>query len=98
MKRINLVFEYDYDDAAILLVSDEIADNINAVVQEFFKWVGNPANNERFLVPYNGKMVLSVGTDAFLWWLNQYKKSEEGDAIVLQEHTTAVEGYPVADF
>ena len=98
MKKINLVYVYEYKHADIAMVSDKIADDLENVVQEFFKWIGNPANNESFLVSRNGKMVLSVGTDEFLWWLNQYMPTEEGIAVVIKRDTKAVTEYPTADF
>ena len=98
MKKINLVFGYEYKHADILLVPNAIADDLDAVVQEFFRWIGNPANNKRFLVPHNGEMVLSVGTDEFLWWINRYKTTDEDAAVILERDTRAVRDYPTADF
>jgi len=99
MKYINLVYEDDYEDADILLVPDEIADNIDNVMREYFRWIKIPENNVRFLVKVGeGKEVLSIDTEGFLWWLNNVKLREGTKAIIEKQHTMIWQGCPVAEF
>lgn len=97
MKYINIVFENDLSDVDLLYVPDYVADNIDQVVMEFDKWLRNPENGNRFLVPYNGKMVLGIGTEEFTWWLNNSKK-EYNNSTIFKQHTTFCPEYPTANF
>ena len=99
MKYINLVYEDDYEDADVLLVPDEIADNIDDVMLEFFGWVKFPENNSRFLVKVGeGKKVLSIDTEEFLWWLNNVKLYGGTKATIEKQHTMMWQGCPNAEF
>ena len=98
MKPINLVFENDYNDVDILLVPDYVAANIDHVVMKFSKWLLNPENRKRFLAPYKGKLELAIGTDEFLWWLNNYIILEEPTATLYKQHTKFCSAYPSAYF
>lgn len=99
MKMINVVFDEVYNDVDLLHVPSEIADNIELVVREFNDWLSDPKNQKPFLVPYvNKRMVLSVGTSEFLWWLNHVKIISGDKASIAKQHTLYVEGLPRADF
>ena len=99
MRYINLVYEDDYEDADILLVPDEIADNIDTVMREFFRWIKLSENNFRFKVKIGeGKEVLSIDTEGFLWWLNNVKLQGEAKATIEKQHTMMWKGYPIAEF
>lgn len=97
MKKINLVFDCDFDDVDILLVPDDIADNMDEVIRRFNRWLHNPQNRQRFLVPYQGKMELGIDTGAFLWWLNTHEISNGAAATIIQQHTAFCPNYPTAD-
>ena len=98
MEKINLVFDDEYDDVDILLVPKAIADNIDAVVNEFFSWTAIPENGQRFVAEAFGKTVLGIDTKEFIWWLNEIKISGDEKAQVLEEHTSYCPEYPRADF
>lgn len=98
MKKINVVFEEDYLDVDILLVPDSVAENLDAHVDAFFQWVRDSKNQEQFLVPYNGKMVLGIATKEFLYWINTQCKSCCPKAIIIKEHTKHCPDYPTAFF
>ena len=99
MKMINVVFDEVYNDVDLLRVPSEIADSIELVVREFNYWLSDPNNQKPFLVPYgNKRMVLGVGTNEFLWWLNHVKIIDGDKATIVKQHTLFVEGLPKADF
>jgi len=98
LKLINVVFEYEYDDVDILSVPDYIAENIDNVVANFCTWQRDPKNAERFLVPYENRMVLSIGTEEFLWWINHYAISDLATAAIVKQHTHFCPAYPSAHF
>lgn len=99
MKRINIVFEYDYEDVDIMLVPDEIADNIEAIVREFNTWLYNPENRHRFLIENaDGTTVLGIGSLEFLWWLNNYRIRNDESAMIIEQHTSYCPQLPMADF
>ncbi len=96
MKAVNLVFGEDYNDVDILLVPDEIADNIDVVLRKFNKWLSIPENQNRFLVPYHGRMVLGIDTKEFLWWLNNCEMLDNQESTILKQHTAYQPDYPAA--
>ena len=98
MKQINLVFEDDFSDVDILLVPDYVAENIDHIVLEFNKWLLKPENRLQFLAPYKGKMELAIGTEEFLWWLNNCFIQENDASTILKQHTTLCPTYPAAYF
>lgn len=99
MKNINIVYEEDYEDVDIVQVPDDIADDIDLVVNEFFKWVAIPENHIRFQIENaEGKTVLNIDTEEFLWWLNHIKITDESRAIIIKQHTSVCLEWPVADF
>lgn len=99
MRPINVVYEECYDHVDIVSVPEDIANDIESVVQEFFCWLIVPENKKRFLIPHEkwGEVLL-IGAREFVWWLNHIKLSGEEKASILQEDTTFVEEYPTADF
>ena len=98
MKPINLVFENDLSDVDILFVPDYVAENIDHMVLEFNKWLLKPENRIKFLAPYKGKMELAIGTEEFLWWLNNCLIQEDENSTVFKQHTTFCPTYPAAYF
>ena len=99
MKYINLVYGDDYEDVDILRVPDEIADNIDNVMRDFFRWTEIPENRQQLLIKnLDGEMVVGIDTEEFLWWLNNVKILDESKATIERQHTTLWQGYPIAEF
>lgn len=94
MKRICLVYEYDYNDVDILLVPNFIAENIDSYVQQFFNWVALPEHKEQF----TKDNVVAIGTNEFIWWLEHFVLSDGQYVTLLESHTQFVPEYPMADF
>lgn len=99
MKFVNVVFEYDYDDVDIILVPDDIADNIEQVVQLFIHWLSNPDNGKQFLKTLqSGQIGMIIETESFLFWLNNYKITNGAKASIVMQHTKYNSKYPMAEF
>ena len=98
MTKINLVYENDYDDADILLVPKDAAESIDETVQLFFDWVHMPEQENRFKVLLHGRLVTSIGTKEFLWWLNNIYHEGKENAYLIAEHVSACPDYPFANF
>ena len=99
MKKINLLYEYDYDDVDIILVPESIANNICDIVQEFQYWLSVPINKARFTkIGENGSPYLNVDTEEFLWWLNNVKLSGMPKASIVSQHGPWQKELPTADF
>lgn len=99
MKKINLIYEDDYNDVDILLVPDDVADNIDDVVRCFFSWLRVEENASRFMVTTaSGHKGLSVDTKEFIWWLNNIWIRNDSEAKVIVQHTSYQNEYPRADF
>ena len=67
MRKINLLYDCDYDDVDILMVPDHVAEDIERVVMRFNHWLMDPENRKQFLAPYKGRMELSIGTKEILF-------------------------------
>lgn len=93
MKIINLVF--DEDDADLLLLPDNVAENLDILFNKFSAWLRIPENEERFLVPHNGKRVLGINTKDIVWWLNTYATSSDEKVIILKQNVKPDPQYPM---
>ena len=99
MTKVNVVFDDELADVDIILVPDEIASNIEAIVQSFFNWAFEPENKPQFMKrTNNGRMVMSLGTHELIWWLNKYRIVDGPKAAIIMEHTTYCADYPSAEF
>ena len=99
LRRVNIVYEMDYNDADILWIPSNLANDIDDVAQEFFRWVGVPENGCRFLVKgEDGHEVLNIDTEEFLWWLNHIKITNEPKATIAVQHTSYDPHCPIAYF
>lgn len=99
LKKVNVVYELDYEDVDILYIPSDMADDIDGVAQDFFCWLGIPENRRRFLVKEDdGSEVLYIGTKEFIWWLNHIKITDGPKAKILMQHTSYDPQYPAAYF
>ena len=99
MKCINLVYGDDYEDVDILSVPDEIVENIDKIMWDFFDWTEVPENKQQLLVKdVKGNNVLGIDTEEFLYWLNNIKITDGPKAVVIKQHTSMCPEYPVAEF
>lgn len=98
MKKINIIFEYDYSDVDILSVSNYVADNLDEIVQRFFDWMSDEKNNHNYRIQNsNGTSTLEIGTEAFVWWLNTQCIGDT-NAKIMAQHVNYCPDYPIADF
>ena len=99
MKRINLLYDLEYDDVDILLVPDYIADNIESIVRHFNIWLQDSKNAQPFLKTDNkGMRYLNIETEDFLWWINNVIITDGCKAEIEKQHVPYSNEYPVAEF
>ena len=99
MKRINMIFDNEYESADILLVPDQIADEIDKVVWDFNIWLKNSEQAQRFAVTAaNNKTYLNINTEDFIWWLNNIKLVGDERAQLEQQFVPYIPAYPIAEF
>ena len=99
MKKINIVFDDNYENIDILSVPNNIAESIEQVVREFNVWLSIPENSRRFLVNYADEIeVLDINTEEFIWWLNNVRIVGIEKATIVEQHTSFVPTYPIAEF
>lgn len=99
MKRINMVFDNEYESADILLVPDQIADEIEKVVWDFNIWLKNPEHAQRFMITgADNKIYLNINTEDFIWWLNNIRIVDDNKAQLEQQFVPYVPAYPIAEF
>ena len=82
---VNISFEdeehLEYVD--IINMPDEIAGNLDEVVNEFLKWMFDKTNDHKYWIIEDGqKKYCSYATEAFVDWLNQFITKEEKTTIV----------------
>ena len=99
LKLINLLYEYDYDDVDIICVPDNVADNIEETVQHYQSWMYQNIDKHSFWrLSASGYKVLSLGTDEFLWWLNEQCIKSGEKARLISSHVKFRDELPFADF
>ena len=107
MKKINIIYNYEYDDVSeqltiqddvdIVYVPDCICDNLEQNVQEFFNWTN--CLDSGCWKEINGALVCSVDTEDFIRWINQtYPNLEAESAFIVKQHTKYNSQYPIAEF
>ena len=96
MKKINLVFDEEYDDAAIIFVQDEFCKDIDCYMSEFDAWVHDKSNGCFQMI--NNQEICSVDTDEFVRWLNlKFGSFEKDQARVITQNTIYNPSLPVAE-
>ena len=99
LKRVNIIYESEYEDVDIISVPCEMANDIDDIAQEFFRWLKVPENSRRFMVKEkDGHEVLSIDTKEFVWWLNHIKITGEPKAAIIAQHTSYDSKCPSAYF
>lgn len=104
MKFINVAYDYEYDDndnlidmgtVDVVLVPDFVYNNLDIIVQNFFDWTDNVVRNAKcneyskyWATLDNGKIVMTVGTEHFVKWLNDnYFNCEHQKSIIIATET-----------
>ena len=99
MKCINIVYDDEYEDVDIVRVPRWVADDIESILQEFNEWLSIPTNKQQFLRRHtDGRMVLSIDTPDFLWWLENIKIAEKHTTEIVKHHTIFDPNLPTAEF
>ena len=115
MKLINVAYDYEYDDNDVLIdmgpvdilcVPDYVHDHLEDIVKEFDYWVGDEVyegekskHPEYWAQQENGEVVMNVGTEHFINWLNDhYYHCENKKSYMVEENTTYNPDYPTAEF
>lgn len=98
---VNITFD-DEDNLRCVDIVDmpnEIVNNLDEVVNEFFAWMFDKSNNHEYWVIEGGeKKYCSYSTEAFIDWLNQYIIKEERAAIITISARQIDENLPMIYF
>lgn len=106
MKLINVIYDYEYDDITdtitvtgdvdIIKVPDFVSDNIDDIVQKFFRWT-ELSENKKIYENENG--ILCIGANEFVEWLNEnYYQCENQKIVIIETNTKYNPDYPSAWF
>lgn len=115
MKLINIAYDYEYDEDDVLidmgtvdvvLVPDYVYNNLDVIVQKFFNWTDNVVRNaksnehpEYWAKLDNGEIVMNVGTEHFVKWLNDnYFNCEHQKSVIIATEVEYNPSYPTAKF
>lgn len=83
----------------IVNIPDEVAENLDEVVSEFFKWMFDKTNNHKYWVmEENKKKYCSFTTEAFIDWINEFIAKEEKATIIAISSRQIDETLPVIFF
>ena len=83
----------------IVNIPDEVAENLDEVVSEFFKWMFDKTNNHKYWVMEEGKKkYCSYTTEAFIDWINEFITKEEKATIIAISSRQIDETLPVIFF
>lgn len=99
MTKVNIVYENCFDDADIIAVPDEIVFKIEAIGQEFLKWVphADPQDSDYWLIT-DGRKCLIAETNGFIKWLNSQYCSNTEKAYVVARNTDYCPQYKIIEF
>lgn len=97
MVYFNILFDVCPDDVDIICVPCTIAENINSIVQMFFDWLPNAAD-EAYWTMINGRKVSVCETDGFVKWLNENHCKNVPKAYIVAQHTQICKAYAVIEF
>lgn len=99
MINVNIVYDDDTEDVDIIAVPDNIANDIDNITQLFFNWLKDKRNQQRFLIKNaQGKEILSIDTNDFIWWLNTHYMDTLETAYLVSQHTSLCSEYPTTVF
>ena len=99
MKLMNIVYDGEYENVDIVRVPGWVADDIETILRDFNEWLSIPTNRQPFSHKCtDGRMVLSVDTPDFLWWLDNIKIAEEQMTEIVKQHTIFDPNLPTAEF
>lgn len=97
MTRINIVFDNFFDDADIIAIPDEIAFKIEAIGQEFLKWVPGATDSSYWTI-IDGRKISVAETDGFIKWLNSKYCLRTEKAYVVNRNTRYCPEYKIIEF
>ena len=85
---INCFYDENMEYADIISVPD-LGLSVNALQEEFFKWLFDKNNNHRYWIIVDGeKKACKYGIDAFIYWFNHVYLSDDSDkAYIIRENT-----------
>ena len=94
-----ILFDGIEDDADLILVPEDIAEQIDDIAHQFFRWAADPASVHNFwaILP-NGKKALALDTKEFVWYLNHHVITNGKRAEIVAQHIPYDSKYPTAYF
>ena len=99
MKKVNVVYEYDFNEVDIILIPDFVEEKLNEYVQKFFNWLAQSTDSRFCKITKSGYIVHLCDTEGFLYWLNTFViDSDQDKATMLLEKVPYNPGYKMADF
>ena len=97
MTKVNIIFDNVLEDVDIIAIPDEVVAKIEAIGQEFLKWVTN-ANDSDYRTIIDGQEYLVAETDGFIKWLNLHHCTETEKAYVVERNTNYCPQYKTIEF
>lgn len=83
----------------IVNIPDEVAENLDEVVSEFYKWMFDKTNNHKYwVIEENKKKYCSYTTEAFIDWINEFITKEEKATIIAISSRQIDETLPIIFF
>lgn len=99
MIRVNVVYEYDYDDVDIILLPDSLANSIDKINFEFGGYISpNKDDKDYWRKSPDGKLYSILETEGLVKWINRYWVKDGEKAVIEQQHVAYNPEYEMMDF
>lgn len=97
LKKINIIYDGNYDDVDIISIPDHIFLKSREIVQEFLLWEAPEEDSDYWMVLEN-KRYCVVETKGFVKWLNTFYCGELEKAHIVKEKTHYCSEYDIIEF
>ena len=98
MKYVNLIYDEEYEDVAILCVPDYVADDVEHITNLYAHWLYNNCDKHPFwIITEKGYRIVNATTESYIWWLNCHYIRTDEKAYIVSQHVRYNPEYPSAD-
>ena len=97
MKNINILYFDNYDDVDIVCVPDIVCEDLDNIVQKYFKWLASIEDYWKKSED-GSKHIECDDAAAFVKWVNENFKEENNEAYIVKRNTEYNPKYETAEF
>ena len=72
MKKVNVVYEYDFNEVDIILIPDFVEEKLNEYVQKFFNWLAQSTDSRFCKITKSGYGCLTTQVQKVIFLAMEY--------------------------